>query len=711
MKFLQEMRHRQVFQLVGLYVVGAWVVIEVASVFFPAWGIPDAALRYLFVSAAALFPVVVLFGWLFDVRRDGVFRTVKSPAGGFEASGLTGRDYGMLSGLTIVAVAVLAVTLMQVWNTIGAISVTVEPDVVRPPNSVAVLPFANLDPNPDTGYFSDGVAEEILHRLAATRSMHVLGWRSSEAFRDSDLALAEISKLLAVEYLLEGSIRRDGQLVRVTARLTDESGVQIWSETFDRQLEAIFAIQSEIANAVASRIVAEIEAGGASPERRMTDNLEAYDEYLVGRKYAHDRLAGWHQEARAAFRRALELDPHYALAHAGLAYALFIMAPDLSEDSFAEALAAAERSIDLDPALAEGHAILGLLQANLGPDSLEQGIAHLRRALELDPSFSDTYNWLSLILRSVGKYEEADRLQEKGHEIDPLLPSMTANLAGRLSNDGDVDRALRILERHTHLPEMTNPILDGLTGINMEWGRYADALGWYDGPRTAFACQALGLTRTADSRVAAGPVASGEFLFQVVLPVLHARGEHQPARERLAAFLERQDLAYSDLPLIGFDQALVTLVKAGALDEAIREYESVPDSAPQTIMPPNYVIPGQDALNALAFAYQQTGFAGKAAELLAYRDDRIVRREPLSSPHFLEPMALNALLSGNHDVAYELLSRAVDLGWANYYLAINDPRWGDALLQPRFARLLEPVQANIAKQRAQVEARLQEQSE
>jgi hypothetical protein len=127
-------------------------------------------------------------------------------------------------------------------------------------------------------------------------------------------------------------------------------------------------------------------------------------------------------------------------------------------------------------------------------------------------------------------------------------------------------------------------------------------------------------------------------------------------------------------------------------------------------MPPNYVIPGQDALNALAFAYQQTGFAGIAAELLAYRDDRITRHEPLNSPHFLEPMALNAVLRGDDDEAYELLSRGVDLGWANYYTAINDPRWGDTLSQPRFAPLLETVQANIAEQRAQVEARLQEES-
>ena len=128
-------------------------------------------------------------------------------------------------------------------------------------------------------------------------------------------------------------------------------------------------------------------------------------------------------------------------------------------------------------------------------------------------------------------------------------------------------------------------------------------------------------------------------------------------------------------------------------------------------MQADWPIAGQSALNALAFAYQQTGNAAKATELLAYRDERITRLEPLSSPHFLEPMALNAALRGDEDRAYELLSRAVDLGWANYYRTINDPRWGDTLSQPRFVALLERVQENLASQRSEVEAMLAAQSE
>ena len=511
-------------------VVGAWVVIEVSSVFFPAWGIPDTALRYLFVAAAALFPVVILFGWLFDVKRSGLYRTVTNTEGQPAPARLRRQDFVVLSGLTGITVAVLLVAIIQVWNSIDGAPVNLK-DVERTENSVAILPFDNLDTNPDTGYFSDGVTEEILHRLSSIRAIHVLGRNSSFAFRNSNLALSEISKLLAVEYLLEGSVRRDGDLVRVTARLTDQSGAQIWSETFDRKLEAIFAIQSEIAGAVSKRIAHEIVSTGGSSIGRTTASMEAFDEYLLGRKHAHDRIPGWHAKAREAFRRALELDPDYAPAHAGLAYAQVINAPDVTEESLENAIGTARRSIDLDPDLAEGHAILGLMVASNFSDRFDEGIAHLRRALELDPTFSDTYNWLSLLLADNGQYEEAELMMERGHAVDPLLPSITANLADRLSNAGDLERALRILERHTRLPELTNPIQGGLTQANFEWGRYVEALRWIEDPESALIFEALGLRDEADNRLE-GFEPTGPFgLFGLVLNSRHSRGEHRQALE------------------------------------------------------------------------------------------------------------------------------------------------------------------------------------
>ena len=217
MKLLREIRQRQLFQVIGPYIFGAWAVIEVASVFFPAWGIPDTSLRYLFMAAASLFPIVVLFGWLFDVRRDGLFRSIKGNSESVDAIPLRGRDYASLGVLTSVSAGVILVSMVQVWISIGAVPDLAEDAIERIENSVAVLPFRNLDPNPDSGYFSDGVSEEILHRLSAIRALHVLGWASARVMGESDVAPAEISERLGVEYLLHGSIRRDGDYVRVTA--------------------------------------------------------------------------------------------------------------------------------------------------------------------------------------------------------------------------------------------------------------------------------------------------------------------------------------------------------------------------------------------------------------------------------------------------------------------------------------------------------------
>jgi len=324
MKVLHDLLRRRVIRLAGLYVVGAWIVIEVASVFFPAWGIPDTALRYLFIAAALLFPVALVFSWIFDITAEGIVRTRAAAPGEEVDLSLKGTDYAVLGALALIGIVVIYGSVQQVVEEVAEHPLT-GAVVERIENSIAVLPFANLDTNPDTGYFSDGVTEEILHRLSATHALHVLARTSSFAFRSSEEGPAKISEILGVQYLLHGSVRRDADYVRVTARLIDQQGLQVWSESFDRKLEAIFVIQSEIASAVASQIVREIVSTGGTSEAYATEVFEAYDQYLIGREFTHSRTRDWPEKAEAAFRRALELDPDYAPALAGLAYSIIIM--------------------------------------------------------------------------------------------------------------------------------------------------------------------------------------------------------------------------------------------------------------------------------------------------------------------------------------------------------------------------------------------------
>jgi TolB-like protein len=703
MKLLQDLRRRRVFRLAGLYIVGAWIVIEVASVFFPAWGIPDTALRYLFIAATVLFPVALVFSWIFDITSEGIVRTKAAVPGEQVDLSLQRTDYWVLAGLGIVCVAVLAGSVQKISEEIDEVAI-VAAVAERMANSIAVLPFANLDTDPGTGYFSDGVTEEILHRLSATRALHVFGSTSSFAFRNSEDSPARISELLGVEYLLHGSIRRDNDFVRLTARLLDQNGLQVWSQSFDRKLEAIFVIQSEIATAVASQIVKEIVSTRGTSDTRATKDMEAYNLYLVGRAYTKARSEDWHERSEAAFRGAIELDPDFAAAYAGLAYSLFIMR-SFDEDRWAEAVWSANRSIELDPNNAEAYAILGIIQANSGPDEYSVGMQNLRRSIELDPALSIAYNWLSLSLVSTGRFEEGAAIMDQGLALDPLNPPIVANVAQRSSNEGDLARAERMLLRLAELPEPPRLVDGTLFEIYSEWGRYADALEWYSGLYSVNAYEALGMTDHVDGMLTAlmaeDPIGATEFN----LATRHSRGHHIEAWNELEAFIAEYVSSYEEVDRDYLSRAMTSQVLAREFLVAIEIFRTVANEDPAVLVEGMFAHREMDVLNSLAFAYLQSGEPGKAAELLKFRSERVRYLEGSTQPAYLELLALNRLLSGNEDGAYETFATAVDNGWANYYRAIHDPRWGDTLKQPRFVELFEPVLENLAQQRATVLAR------
>jgi len=440
--------------MAGFYVVGAWLIIQVADVFFPAWGLPETALRFLIVATILCFPIAVVFSWTFDVTTSGIVKTEPADPGEIFDNSLKRTDYIVLAALLAIGAAIVLGSLQKI---VEEVDETVAA-AAKIANSVAVLPFVDLDTNPDTGYFSDGVTEEILHRLSSLKALHILSRTSSFAFRDSNVGPARISEILGVRYLLHGSVRRDNNFVRVTARLIDDTGYQVWSETFDRELEGIFAIQSEIASTVASRIEHEIIPPAELPAGRTTTNMEAFDAYLVGRSFVNSRTVGWQDDATAAFEEAIRLDENYAPPYAGLAAVLSISSADWDADR-ESAVRAAQTAIELDSELAEGHATLGLILLNDAHQfgnteiELERAERSLRRALELDPSLSIAYNWLSAVLRQQDRYDEAKAVQERGLLVDPLNPILSANMAARLTGLGERERAEQLLLRLTHLPD------------------------------------------------------------------------------------------------------------------------------------------------------------------------------------------------------------------------------------------------------------------
>ena len=313
-----------------------------------------------------------------------------------------------------------------------------------PHNSIAVLPFVNMSSDPDSEYFCDGISEEILNRLAAFPDLHVIARTSSFALKASDFDARKLSGLLGVRYLLQGSVRRDGDRVRIAAQLVDDSGVQVWSNAYDRELHGIFAIQQDIAEAVATNVVPKIVARSpAEPEA--LPNLEAYQHYLAGRQIFDKRMPRYGELAEEQFKKAVAIDPQYAEALAELAIVWAFHHQYSAKSRGSHRPSALPEARSRTGACGEGPAARGA--APTGPPGAE---AAYRQALTLDPNMVDASNWLAALLADQGRHAERLSILERAARIDPLAPALMTNLAGAYAERGDPARAeqgfLRLLE-------------------------------------------------------------------------------------------------------------------------------------------------------------------------------------------------------------------------------------------------------------------------
>lgn len=723
MKFWQELRRRRVFRTAGFYIVGAWLIIQVADIFFPAWEIPDTALRYLIIAAVACFPIALIFGWRYDITPDGIVRTEPAAEQEVVDLRLAGRDYLILTALVGIGLAIVIGSAGRIHQEIEAgpnISLTGE----WRENSIAVLPFTSLDLNPDTKLFSDGVTEEILYRLSSLKALHVLASNSSFAFRGTDESPASIMQKLGVRYLLQGSIRRENEVVRITARLIDEGGFQLWSEAFERKLEGIFAIQTEIASAVASEIMSEIVPLQELPAGRTTSNMEAYNQYLAGRALLDTRPLGWRERASEAFRKAIELDPGFAPPYATLAMAITVNS-DLGPH-WGEARQLAEAALRLDTDLAEAHASLGLVllaEGRLHPSSLS-----FRKALNLDASLGFAYNGLYLALSRMRLQEEADDVLQKGLAVDPLSPPMVANAAQDAARAGDFERAEQLLLRLVKLPQPQPLALSALQRLYERRGMFVEALATaQQGVRLAASAGSiagfdllvwsygnLGMTEEADywaDRVRGitqdelstldltenllvlreADSALGIQLGELVNQTEFLVGEHSPWT--LAQF------GLVNIQLGNFERG------SEQLEFGMRLYQAGPGATEPAERIDITAIRGpvEDVVYVtqhLAFAYRQIGRNEDAERILRELDNAIN----------LEENALQRALLGDAAAALRILRSADGSTWSKYYgpgkyyEIVHSPLWSGTLTAPGFQDFLSEVKADVDRQRTLVEA-------
>ena len=322
-RWFAELRRRKVFRVAGVYLVVAWLTIQVADAVFEPLGLPVWTLKLVIVLAALGFPVACALAWAFDVTAQGIERTPALPGAAPAPEPLPA----------------------------SAPPVPPLPPGAAPlAASVAILPFADMSPARDHEYFCDGIAEEIMNALCCVRGLRVASRTSAFQYKGISADVREIGKALGVGAVLEGSVRKAGDRVRITAQLVSAAdGYHLWSESYDRQLEDVFAIQSDIAQRLVRALRGALTPSeNALLERGGTRNAEAYDLYLRGQQLLREYSDGAAAAAIPLFRGAVERDPQFAQAHAGLASALAIKGLwriDMNEAETAEALGASARAL------------------------------------------------------------------------------------------------------------------------------------------------------------------------------------------------------------------------------------------------------------------------------------------------------------------------------------------------------------------------------
>jgi serine/threonine-protein kinase len=381
-------------------------------------------------------------------------------------------------------------------------------------NSIAVLPFVNLSAEPDSDYFSDGLTEELTHGLTRLEGLRVVAWRSAAHWKDRQQDLREIGRQLNVCLLVVGSVRRSGTRLRVLAQLVDSAnGQYMWSETYDRQVEDVFAIQEEISASIVRSVRLRL---GVTPETPPPQpaalNIDVYDLYLRGRFHWNKRTPDGLDKAIQIFEQVIEMDPQFAPAYAGLSDALglradFGMGPLPPREVMPRAKAAALRAIELDPTLAEAHTSLGSI-LGLHEWRWDEAEAYYRRALQLNPSYATAHHWYGCdFLALLGRMEEAFREMEIARRLDPFSPAINESYAYMLLLARRYDEAL---EKQLELQELDPYYYKSYTStgrIYIQQGLYAQAIEMLSKGRslagdTPFILGALGQAYALDGQQA-----------------------------------------------------------------------------------------------------------------------------------------------------------------------------------------------------------------
>src|SRR6266704_1933231 len=406
--FFAELKRRNVYKVAIAYAVVAWLLMQIASQIFPFFEIPNWAVRLVVLLLIIGFPVALILAWAFELTPEGIKRTEDVDLGKSIAPKTNRKLTVIIIGIVVLA---LSLFVFQLTRSHPAMSVAKPPGVPHD-KSVAVLPFANLSRDPDNAYFAAGIQDEIITRLAKITELRVISCTSTQRFKSAPDDLPAIAKQLGVANILEGSVQRTTDQLRVNVQLVRaESDTHLWAETFDRKLTDIFKIESEIAKTVAETLQAKLSGSEQHAiAARPTENTEAYQLYLKGRFFWNKRTGQNLNKAADYFNQAIAADPKYALAYVGLADSYVLMplyGAGVPRDCYPQAKAAAKKALELDDALGEAHTSLAQVLCYFDFD-FSQATREFQRAIELNPNYATAHQWYGNSgLVALGRFDQA----------------------------------------------------------------------------------------------------------------------------------------------------------------------------------------------------------------------------------------------------------------------------------------------------------------
>jgi TolB-like protein/Tfp pilus assembly protein PilF len=417
---------------------------QIATQVFPFLEIPNWAIRLVIMLIVIGFPIALVIAWAFELTPEGLKRTEFAD----ELPKKSTRSRGWI--YVVVVAGAISVSLFFLGRYTAAPKQSRPTEL--PAKSIAVLPFENLSEDKANSYFADGIQEEILTRLSKIADLKVISRTSTEKYKSAPNNLREIAQQLGVANILEGSVQKAGDEVRITVQLINAlSDSHLWAETYDRKLIDTFGIESDVAQKIASSLEAKLTGSEKRAiAARPTDNTEAYQLYLKGRFFWNKRTGDDLKMALDYFSQAIAADPKYAVAYAGQADACLLI-PMFSaaepQEYFARAKAAARRAIDLDETSAEGHAALANL---LCVDDLKfaESEKEFERAIELNPNYATARHWFAnSLLVSLGRFDDAVREGKRAVELDPLSLIINADFGSTLVLARRYDEAIEQLRR------------------------------------------------------------------------------------------------------------------------------------------------------------------------------------------------------------------------------------------------------------------------